>query len=81
MSTPPASLPIALGSVLLVQTVTAVLWVGAASNRLAQLEAHQARMSALEVRAARLEEQTLHLRDTMLRIEAKLDRALTEDER
>ena len=68
--------PFAVSVAIGLQTVMAVLWVGAASARLNHLEASLSRMSALEVRAARLEEQSLHLRDALHRIEAKLDYAL-----
>lgn len=72
------TLPFALTVAIIVQTITAILWVGAASNRLDQIETQLTGMTALEVRSARLEEQSLFLRDAVQRIETKLDRALTE---
>jgi hypothetical protein len=75
----PARIAADLSAVLLVQTITGLLWAGAAAARLNHLEAQLGGVSALEVRAARLEEQTLHLRAALGRIEAKLDRALTDE--
>ncbi|NRA31246.1 MAG: hypothetical protein HRU11_13405 [Parvularculaceae bacterium] len=72
--------PIAMAATIGVQSVMALLWVGAASNRLNQLEASMDQMAALEIRAARLEEQSLHLRDALGRIEAKLDYALLAED-
>lgn len=75
----PGRIPHLLVSVsvaLAAQTVTALLWLGSAANRLETLEAGLDHVSSLEVRAARLEEQTQHLRDALSRIEGKLDTAL-----
>ncbi|MEM6914573.1 MAG: hypothetical protein AAF511_11415 [Pseudomonadota bacterium] len=67
---------IAIAGALTMQTIAALLWAGAAAERLSQLEHERGRLTALEVRTARLEEQTDHLRATLARIEQKLDRAL-----
>ncbi|MEE4212603.1 MAG: hypothetical protein V2I43_25435 [Parvularcula sp.] len=64
-----------------VQSIAALLWAGAAANRLAQIEEELGERPALEVRTARLEEQTSHLNAALVRIETKLDRALEEARR
>ncbi|NNU16989.1 hypothetical protein HK107_11725 [Parvularcula sp. ZS-1/3] len=64
---------------LCVQLIAALLWAGAAAHRLTALEAKLTALPALDVRAARLEEQTVHLSAQMTRIEMKLDRALHEE--
>ncbi len=78
MSGLPKSLP-AITAAFAVQSAAALLWAGAAANRLEQLEQAQGLRPALEVRIARLEEQTAHLNAALGRIENKLDRALAED--
>lgn len=62
-----------------IQMVTALLWAGAAAQRLDQLESRLERLAYLEVSAARLEEQSAHLRAALARIEDKLDSALCEE--
>ena len=79
MTVQPPRLAIAIASALMVQTMAGLLWAGAAAERLAQLENERGRMADLEVRAARLEEQSDHLRTTLLRIKNKLDRALISE--
>lgn len=64
---------IAVGGTLAAQTAAALLWAGAAAERLEQLEARVDATSELTVRTARLEEQAEHIRDTLVRIEGKLD--------
>ncbi|MEO1658905.1 MAG: hypothetical protein AAFR65_14420 [Pseudomonadota bacterium] len=76
MNDRPPRLIVAIAGALTMQTIAALLWAGAAAERLSQLELERGRLTALEVRAARLEEQTDHLRTTLARIEQKLDRAL-----
>ena len=76
----PPRLILALAGTLAVQTMAALLWAGAAAERLSQLEHERGRLAALEVRAARLEEQTGHLRTALIRIEDKLDRALVGEQ-
>jgi len=81
MNTDGLRFPIAMVATIGIQSVMGLLWIGAASNRLNTLEASMEQMAALEIRSARLEEQSLHLRDAVGRIEAKLDYALlAEDE-
>lgn len=63
----------------LIQIIAGLIWAGAAAQRLDYLESQLARSAALEVRAARLEEQNTHLRSALERIERKLDRALVEE--
>ncbi|MCQ8184234.1 hypothetical protein [Parvularcula maris] len=62
-----------------IQVIAGLLWAGAAAQRLQTLEARLDRLSALEVQAARLEEQSTSLRTALARIEGKLDRVLTEE--
>lgn len=70
---------VSLATALVLQVAAGLLWAGAAAHRLAYLETQLAEMSTLEVRAARLEEQTAHMRTTLARIETKLDHALTRE--
>ncbi|GGY53169.1 hypothetical protein [Parvularcula lutaonensis] len=77
--TMPQRIVVALSTALCVQMIAALLWAGAAAQRLDTLEEQLRRMAVLEVRAARLEEQTLHLRSALDRIENKLDRALHDE--
>jgi hypothetical protein len=67
---------VAVGAAILVQTGLALLWTGAAAERLSELERKSAASAELLVRTARLEEQIAAMRQSLLRIEAKL-----EDER
>ena len=76
MSDRPPRLVLAIAGTLTMQTMAALLWAGAAAERLSQLENERGRLTSLEIRAARLEEQTDHLRAALIRIEEKLDRAL-----
>ncbi len=75
MSAPSREPKILLGlaSIILAQTVAALLWAGAAAERLTQLEAKVDQTQALIERTARLEEQTDHIRQTLIRIEQKID--------
>ena len=66
-------LPIAVITTLLLQSAAALLWVGSAGERLAHLEAGFAQETADAERIARLEEQVIHMRNTLIRIERKLD--------
>lgn len=63
----------ALGLAILVQTASALIWAGAASERLTQLEHRAASNPEMLQRVARLEEQTVYMRAQLDRIEAKLD--------
>jgi len=62
-----------------IQLVMAVLWAGSAANQINRIEDHMERLNALEIREARLEEQTEHLREALIRIEAKLDYILHQE--
>jgi glucose-6-phosphate dehydrogenase assembly protein OpcA len=69
---------VAVGAALLAQTALALLWTGAAAERLAQLERRADSGAMLVERVARLEEQVTGARAQLARIEAKLDRASSE---
>lgn len=62
-----------------VQTVGALLWAGAASERLAQLERRADDVELLLERTSRLEEQSIAMRASLDRIERKIDRLQTND--
>ncbi|MHA7871151.1 MAG: hypothetical protein ACX939_02255 [Hyphococcus sp.] len=70
---PELRVSIAIGAALIVQTGLALIWAGAASERLAQLERRADRTGELIERTARLEEQARFMSDTLIRIEMKLD--------
>ena len=57
----------------LVQTAGALLWAGAAEARLSQLEAQAAADLPVAERLARLEEQMIGARQSLTRIERRLD--------
>ena len=57
----------------LVQTAGALLWAGAAEARLSQLETQAAADLPVAERLARLEEQMLGVRQSLTRIERRLD--------
>ena len=61
---------------LILELIAGLLWVGAAAHRISHLESRLAALASVEVRAARLEEQTAYLRAGIERIEGKLDAAL-----
>ena len=65
---------IAVGAALVVQTALALLWAGAAAERLGQLERRADASSEIIERTVRLEEQAAAMRASLARIEAKLDR-------
>ena len=58
---------------ILVQTAGALLWAGAAEARLSQLEAQAAADLPVAERLARLEEQMIGARQSLTRIERRLD--------
>ena len=64
---------IALGGAIVMQAVAGLIWAGAAAERLEQLERRVDASAELRVRTARLEEQSDHIRATVVRIENKLD--------
>jgi hypothetical protein len=68
--------PVALVVTILIQTGAALLWSGAAAERLSALEARSARTDEMVERTARLEEQSSAMRASLVRIEEKLDRTL-----
>lgn len=57
----------------LVQTAGALLWAGAAEARLSTLEAQAAHEPSVAERLARLEEQMMGARESLSRIEHRLD--------
>ena len=57
----------------LVQTAGALLWAGAAEARLSQLETQAAADLPVAERLARLEEQMIGARQSLTRIERRLD--------
>jgi hypothetical protein len=59
---------------LAVQTAGALIWAGAASQRLTELERRTQSVEVLLERTARLEEQTNAMNASLRRIERKLDR-------
>ncbi len=73
--------PIALISAILLQTGGALIWAGAASQRLTALEQVGTSQPVMLDRITRLEEQSGFVRDSLVRIEARLDRLLETAER
>lgn len=78
---PELRITLAVGATLIVQTALALLWAGAAAERLAQLERRADTTAEIIVTTARLEEQVGVMRASLVRIEAKLDRLPTEEGR
>ena len=70
---------LAVGAAIAVQTALALIWTGAASERLAQLERRAEQNTEIVERTARLEEQARHIAASLTRIEEKIDR-LEEEE-
>ena len=75
---PEVRVSVAIGAALLVQTALALLWAGAASERLSQLERRYDAQAAVIERTVRLEEQARFMSATLQRIEKKLDRLAEE---
>ncbi len=69
---------IAIGAAVIAQTGLGLVWAGAASERLAQLERHAGASTEIIERTARLEEQSRFMADALVRIEDKIDRAAKE---
>ena len=67
-------LPAALVAAFLLQTAGALFWAGSAAERISTLERTQARESAAIERIAVLEDQVATMKQTLDRIEGKLDR-------
>jgi hypothetical protein len=70
---PELRVSVAIGAAIVVQTAIALLWSGAAAERLSQLERKSDASAELLVRTARLEEQLAALRGQLVRIETKLE--------
>ena len=66
--------PVAVILAILIQSAAALLWAGAANERLAALDTRTARIGELVERTARLEEQSKSAAGALARIEAKLER-------
>lgn len=66
--------PIALIAAMSLQTAGALLWAGAAMQRIDYLEREVSAGSMIGERTARVEEQMRYLRQSVDRIETKLDR-------
>ncbi len=66
-------LVLTLSGAMVVQTAMALIWAGGAAERLSQLESRIDQGNMLIERTARLEEQTDHIRHTLVRIEEKID--------
>lgn len=64
---------LAIGAAIIVQSALALIWAGAASERLAQLERRANSNAQIIERTARLEEQVRFMSQTLTRIEQKLD--------
>ena len=64
----------ALVMLVLVQTFSALIWAGAAGERIAHAEEEAGRVQELSERAARLEVQAGAMRESLARIETKVDR-------
>lgn len=72
---------VAVGAALIVQSALALLWAGAAAERIAQLERRADASAEIVERTARLEEQVGAVRASLLRIEEKIDRQQGEEKR
>lgn len=66
--------PLAVIITIAMQTGAALLWAGAAAERLTALEARTERIGELVERTARLEEQTKSANASLARIEERLGR-------
>lgn len=66
---------IALAIALAAETLAALVWAGAAAERLTQLEEQSLRTRVLVERTARLEERAVHIIRMLDRIERKIDTA------
>lgn len=67
-------LSFALIFAIVVETGAGLIWAGKAAERLSQVETRLADQKDVAARLARLEEQSQAARDSLERIEAKLDR-------
>lgn len=71
---------IAIGAAVIAQTGLGLVWAGAATERLAQLERRAGDNAQIIERTARLEEQARFMTASLERIEGKLDRLNGEGE-
>ncbi|MGE3150604.1 MAG: hypothetical protein AB7K04_16225 [Pseudorhodoplanes sp.] len=71
--------PLAFVVALVVQTCAALVWAGSARERMARVVSDVVRVQELAERSARLESQRVDVRTSLVRIERKIDRALTAD--
>ncbi|WP_425411095.1 hypothetical protein [Hyphococcus sp.] len=71
---------VAIGAAVIVQTGLGLVWAGAATERLAQLERRAGDNAQIIERTARLEEQARFMTASLERIEGKLDRINGEGE-
>jgi len=69
----PGRITTAVGVTILIQTALALLWAGAAAERITHLERSLDQSAILLERTARLEEQVIAMRQSLVRIENKLD--------
>ena len=74
-------IPLALIAAILLQTGGALIWAGAASQRLNALEQVNIDRPQMLDRITRLEEQSDFVRGSLVRIETRLDRLLEAAER
>jgi hypothetical protein len=72
-SGPERKFPAALVAAFLLQTAGALFWAGSAAERIADLERTAARDQAAIEKVAVLEEQVKSIRESLDRIETKLD--------
>jgi hypothetical protein len=77
--TPTNRSTIVIGSALLLQSATALLWAGSAAERLSQLERQVDNNQVLIERTARLEEQVAQMRITLERIDRRLEAPLARE--
>ena len=71
-SGPELKFSLVIGTGMLIQAATALLWAGAAGERLDELERRAEVTAVVTERTARLEEQVYHVRASLDRIERRL---------
>ncbi len=75
---PELRLSFVMSTALLLQTAVALIWIGAATERLAQLEEKAEGLEAVSERTVRLEEQGAYMRASLDRIEFTLSKSMAE---
>lgn len=65
--------PVAIIVAFIMQTAAALVWAGSAGERLGQVEKRVETAASTAERTVRLEEQVVHVRASLARIERKLD--------